>query len=84
MANINGKDPMKEKVTVFVQMVSGEESSLFVAVNGKAWQIPRGKHVEVPKPVAEIIERSQRNNTKQLLYKQKLQESYAKSQGAQN
>lgn len=84
MANIKGNDPMKEKVPVFVQMVSGEESSLFVAVNGKGYQIPRGKQVEVPKPVAEIIDNSQRNNTRQLLFKMKLQENYTKSQGAQN
>jgi len=58
MATVN-KDPMKEKVTVFVHKISGEDPMLYVGLNGKAWNIPRGVSVEVPKPVAEIIKESQ-------------------------
>lgn len=75
-------NPMKEMVDVFVPIVSGEENTMFVGVNGKAWQIPRGKKVQVPKPVAEVIERSQRNDAKQMMYKQHLKDLYDKSQGA--
>ena len=80
MANSN--NPMKEMVDVFVPLVSGEENTMFVGLNGKAWQIPRGKKVQVPRPVADIIERSQRNATAQHMYKQHLTEVYDKSRGA--
>ena len=78
MANTN---PMKEMVDIFIPIVSGEDNTVFVGLNGKAWQIPRGKKVQVPKPVADIYERAQRNATKQHMYKQHLTEIYDKSRG---
>lgn len=33
----------------------GEEKIVFVAVNGKGYRIERGKEVEVPAPVAEVL-----------------------------
>ena len=48
-------NPMEEMVTVYVPKASGEEPTLFVALNGRTWLLPRGKQSEVPKPVAEII-----------------------------
>ena len=35
------------------------KNPLFVAVNGKAYMVERGKRVEVPKEVAEVIENSE-------------------------
>ena len=78
----NTANPMKEMVDIFIPIVSGEENTVFVGLNGKAWQIPRGKREKVPKPVAEIVERSQNNTTKQHMYKQHLTEIYDKSRGA--
>jgi hypothetical protein len=48
-------NPMEEMVTVYVPKASGEEPTLFVALNSRTWLLPRGKQSEVPKPVAEII-----------------------------
>ena len=53
------KDPMMEKVMVHVPKIPGEDPMLYVGLNGKGWNIPRGKSVEVPKPVADIITQSQ-------------------------
>jgi hypothetical protein len=44
---------------VFVPKVSGEDDTLFVALNGRTYLVPRGKRVEVPKPVADIIHASE-------------------------
>lgn len=60
MATVN-KDPMQEKVTVFVPKIPGDDPMLYVGLNGKGWNIPRGMNVEVPKPVADIIAQSQKN-----------------------
>ena len=33
-----------------------EQQSVFVCVNGRTFQVPRGKAVEVPEPVYEVLE----------------------------
>ena len=51
-------DPMKELVTRVVPYApAGEQQSLWVCLNGKPYNIPRGKAVEMPAPVWEIIDR---------------------------
>lgn len=51
-------DPMQEKISRAVPYArAGEQQSLWVCLNGKAYNIPRGKAVELPKPVWEIIDR---------------------------
>lgn len=47
-------------VEVFIPKVPGEAPEKYVAVNGKSWQIPRGKKHKVPEYVARELERSQR------------------------
>jgi len=54
------KDPMKEMVDVYVPKIPGEDMNLFVSLNGSTYLIPRGKTVQVPKPVADIIHRSEK------------------------
>lgn len=50
-------DPMKELVTrVVPHAPRGEQQSLWACLNGKAYNIPRGKPVELPAPVWEIID----------------------------
>ena len=61
MAATHPIDPMQEKVSIHIPKASGDEPILFVGLNGKNWTIPRGKTVEVPKPVADIIYDSLRN-----------------------
>lgn len=48
-------DPMEVMVPVFLPKIPGDDETVFVGLNGKAWLIPRGKRFEVPKPVAEIL-----------------------------
>ena len=37
-----------------------EQQSVFVCVNGRTFQVPRGKAVEVPEPVSEVRENARR------------------------
>lgn len=54
-------DPMKQLVTVYLPRATGkEENFLFVALNGKGYNIMRGQQVMVPKPVADIIAERER------------------------
>lgn len=53
MAIVKNVEP--KLVSVFVPKVPGEDPTLWVALNGKAWSIPRGKRTEVPADVAEIV-----------------------------
>lgn len=55
MAATKAHNAMETMVTVYIPKVSGEADTQFVSLNGKNYLIPRGKHVEVPQPVADII-----------------------------
>jgi hypothetical protein len=72
----------EERVTVFVEKESGEPPMLFVGINGKNWQIPRGKSVEVPKSVANLIEARKRMKRFRDEYSTRKQEIASKIQGA--
>ena len=51
-------DPKRKvKLTLFRDN-NQYKNSLYVAVNGKSYMIPRGKEVEVPWNVAKVVERS--------------------------
>ena len=54
------KDPIKEMVDVYVPKIPGEDASLFVSLNGYTCLVPRGKNTKVPKPIADIIHRSEK------------------------
>lgn len=54
------KNTPANTVSVFVPKVAGEAPILWVGLNGKSWSIPRGKRVEVPPEVAEIVHRRER------------------------
>ena len=51
----------QETETVFLPRISGEENTVFVGVNGRSWQIPRGQKVEVPARVARVLDEADRN-----------------------
>jgi hypothetical protein len=53
------KNPMEIMETVFAPKIPGEEGYVYVGLNGRSWQIPRGKSMQVPKPVADILRRQQ-------------------------
>jgi hypothetical protein len=48
-------------VSIFVPKVAGEDPILWVGLNGQSWSIPRGKRIEVPKDVAEIVYQRESN-----------------------
>lgn len=49
---------MDEMVTVRIPKSAGDDPTVFVGLNGQAWLIPRGKAVQVPRPVAQVLWRS--------------------------
>lgn len=60
---------MKMTKIVHLPRATGkQENFLFVGLNGKNWQIQRGVDVEVPLPVAEIIEEAQRAEDRAAAY----------------
>lgn len=50
----------EQMVEVFLPKVPGEAPYQYVGVNGKAWQIPRGKKTQVPEYVAKVLEDCQK------------------------
>ncbi|MBQ1271700.1 MAG: hypothetical protein IIY11_08600 [Clostridia bacterium] len=82
MAAKNATPVNEEKVTVFVDKESGEPPMLFVGINGKNWQIPRGKSVEVPKSVADMVEARKRMKRFREEYSSRQQELSREIQGA--
>ena len=53
------KDPWKQMVSIRIpKATNGEANYLFAAVNGRRFKIQRGVKVDVPLPIAEVIEHS--------------------------
>ena len=67
---------VKKTVSIFVPKVAGEAPSLWVAINGKSWNIPRGKRVDVPEEVAAIVYRRERSMQVADEYSDKKQSEY--------
>lgn len=58
-------DPMSEMTTVYLPRATGkEENFIFVGLNGKGYTIMKGVPVQVPRPVADILNESLRNEQK--------------------
>ena len=72
----------EERVSVFVEKESGEPPMLFVGINGKNWQIPRGKTVQVPKAVKDMVDARIRMKRFRDEYSSRQQELSSKIQGA--
>lgn len=52
--------PVVQRVPVFLRPAeTGEQNFVRVVVNGKAYQIPRGRQQMVPRPVYEVLARSE-------------------------
>lgn len=54
------------------------KDDVFVAVNGRAFQIKRGEAVEVPKSVAEVLENSQKQDISTAIMMEEESTSYRK------
>ena len=56
------KTEQKRRIAMENAFAAGgtEQQSEFVCVNGRTFQVPRGKAVEVPAPVYEVLENARR------------------------
>lgn len=82
MAAKNATLSNEERVSVFVEKESGEPPMLFVGINGKNWQIPRGKSVQVPQAVKDMVDARIRMKRFRDEYSSRQQELSSKIQGA--
>ena len=66
--NPYANDPAyQEMKTVFLPMArAGEQPNAEIRLNGVKWQIPRGKAVDVPRPVYEQFQRKIRNEASEI------------------
>lgn len=59
MANTNKPDVVKEEkektVKIRIPKTRENQDDVFVSVNDRTWQIQRGKEVDVPECVAEVL-----------------------------
>lgn len=76
------KNMMNEMVSVHIPRMSGEAEMMVVGLNGKLWNIPRGKTVTVPKPVKDIIDQSERHASSAYAYSDEKKKLMSKVQGA--
>lgn len=54
-------DPWKDMKDVFLERSGRDEpKSLYVCVNGRDFMIPKGKTVQVPAPIARLVESHKR------------------------
>jgi len=52
-------DPWRVKETIMLPRAAvGEENFIIASLNGRSFKIKRGVQVEVPKPIAEMIQKS--------------------------
>lgn len=56
MATTTTENKAPKKVKIKLPLTRAESEDVFVALNGKTYQIKRGVEVEVPKGVAEILQ----------------------------
>lgn len=54
------QDEWEQKVKVFIPKRDRDDVDRFVAVNGRSFKIQTGKQVEVPLPIAAVIEASEK------------------------
>lgn len=53
------KKMVENKIAVYLDRATGDEANFErVGVNGKMYQVPRGKTVMVPRPVYDVLRRS--------------------------
>lgn len=68
-------DPWKQLMPVFIpRAMAGEQKFVMVGVNGRRYQVPRGKQVEVPLPLYERIMIMLEMENKAIEYQEKLRQ----------
>nr|DAO82626.1 MAG TPA: hypothetical protein [Caudoviricetes sp.] len=70
-------DPWGEMVSIKLFKDNGNyKDDVFVSVNGRNYQIQRGKTVQVPRCVAEVLEHSERQDQAAALMVDELEREY--------
>lgn len=60
VAKTKRMDPWKQMVSIFLaKAADGDQNFVKVVINGRLFQVPRGKRQLVPKPVYEVLSRSE-------------------------
>lgn len=74
----------EELVEVYIPKIPGEAPDKYVAINGKAWNIPRGKMYKVPAKVARMLNRAQAAAEEADMYSNEEQKKMKEIQGVTN
>lgn len=77
-------DPWQIMKTVHLPRASqGEDKFLYVGVNGRGMQVPKGKTVEVPLPIYDRIQIMLAMQDEDAEYRESIPNDYAKQSAAQ-
>ena len=78
------KDPWEIMVPVRLpRAAQGEDKTLFVGVNGRNMQVPKGVQCDVPQPIYERIQIMLEMQDEDAEYREQIPNDYAKQQAAQ-
>lgn len=61
-------------VTIRLPLTKEDTRPVYVRVNGRKWGIPRGKKVQVPECVAEVLDHAEAQMLEAIRYSEKMQE----------
>ena len=64
--------PAEKLVTIRLPLTRTERNDVYVAVNNRTWLIQRGKEVQVPECVAEVLRHQEEMLEKAMLYEEKV------------
>ena len=82
MAATKGAPPAGGKPMVKIKLFKDNheyKDDVFVAVNGERYQIQRGKEVEVPDYIAEVLEHSAQQDARTAEFIERIEAEYAAS-----
>lgn len=72
----------KEKmVSIRLPLTKEDTRPVYVRVNGRKWGIPRGKRVEVPECVAEVLDHAEAQMLEAIQYSESVQNGTGKDLG---
>lgn len=61
-------------VTIRLPLTKEDTRPVYVRVNGRKWGIPRGKKVQAPECVAEVLDHAEAQMLEAIRYSEKMQE----------
>lgn len=73
--------PKEKMVTIRLPLTKDDTRPVYVRVNGRKWGIPRGKKVEVPECVAEVLDHAEAQMLEAIQYSEAAQNSTGKDLG---